>query len=347
INAQFPKGQEYLKDFRNREKDRDLVPEARAGLESARNIAAQFNKSFTTLQTLAKSGNLEEAAILAASIKQMGVKAREEIKLITKSLGESSNIGSTRLGSQLGQTLGQISNVQKKTDRIISVNKLSLPNIDTVGVGKNTIDGMRQGMEKELEKLKATAEEIPNTVIDTVEKKLEIQSPSRWGIRVGRFVGEGFTKGLKFLEGGNNGIIPIFIKVMNDIKSAVENGEITSSAEDFKNRLSQGFSQGLGSVPGFKDAKQRFEGYKTFLKEIANPSTFAALGEGLANGIVAAKELFVDFLEIPGKLVEGFNQAKVAFDSFVEGMNKVQKFGEIMDFLKSSIGNVVKVLGLL
>ncbi|MFM6668809.1 MAG: hypothetical protein ACKPJO_01495, partial [Dolichospermum sp.] len=34
INAQFPQGQEYLKDFRNREKDKDLVPEARAGLES-------------------------------------------------------------------------------------------------------------------------------------------------------------------------------------------------------------------------------------------------------------------------------------------------------------------------
>ncbi|MFM6807388.1 MAG: hypothetical protein ACKPKQ_07485 [Dolichospermum sp.] len=55
INAQFPQGQEYLKDFRNREKDRDLVPEARAGLESARNIAAQFNKSFKTLQSLANS----------------------------------------------------------------------------------------------------------------------------------------------------------------------------------------------------------------------------------------------------------------------------------------------------
>ncbi|MFM6310502.1 MAG: tape measure protein, partial [Dolichospermum sp.] len=213
--------------------------------------------------------------------------------------------------------------------------------------GKDVGSGLSKGINSSLGDVKSSSEKLADTVIDTVEKKLEIQSPSKWGIRIGRFVGEGFTKGLEFLEGGNNGIIPIFIKVMNDIKSAVENGEITSSAEDFKNRLSQGFSQGLESVPGFKEAKQRFEGYKTFLKEIANPSTFAALGEGLANGIVAAKELFVDFLEIPGKLVEGFNQAKVAFDSFVEGMNKVQKFGEIMDFLKSSIGNVVKVLGLL
>ncbi|MFM6773368.1 MAG: tape measure protein, partial [Microcystis panniformis] len=215
------------------------------------------------------------------------------------------------------------------------------------GKGKDVGSGLSKGINSSLGDVESSSEKLADTVIDTVEKKLEIQSPSKWGIRIGRFVGEGFTKGLEFLEGGNNGIIPIFIKVMNDIKSAVENGEITSSAEDFKNRLSQGFSQGLESVPGFKEAKQRFEGYKTFLKEIANPSTFAALGEGLANGIVAAKELFVDFLKIPEKLVEGFNQAKVAFDSFVEGMNKVQKFGEIMDFLKSSIGNVVKVLGLL
>ncbi|MFM6648909.1 MAG: hypothetical protein ACKPJO_10990, partial [Dolichospermum sp.] len=197
INAQFPKGQEYLKDFRNREKDKDLVPEARAGLESARNIAAQFNKSFKTLQTLAKSGNLEEAAVLAASIKQMGVKAREEIKLITKSLGESSNIGSTRLGSQLGQTLGQISSVQKKTDRIISVNKLSLPNIDTVGVGENTIDGIRQGVEKELDKLKATAEKIPNTVTDVVTEKLKIQSPSKIMMGYGENTGDGYGIGVE------------------------------------------------------------------------------------------------------------------------------------------------------
>ena len=717
INAQFPQGQEYLKDFKDREKDADLSPEARSGLESARNIAAQFNKSFATLQTLTKSGNLDEAAKVAATIKQIGVRAREEIKLITKSLGESNNVGSTRLGSQLGQTLGQISNVQKKTDRVISVNKLTLPN--TVSVGENTIDGMRQGMEKELEKLKTTAEKIPNTVtdvvteklqmqspskvmmgygentgdgygiglekslnrvkeiakseiddiaksfdlvnqnpklnsgeeltsnlhdwylshrtqfdpsklnnildnglvgrppsdraakelelfgrsgtiysalrhkrygvdniknegyggieflidpsrtvnkttwlpqdsdleryqsieklkeyygqrglqfrqlnsvspkaslmknyeqnsgyveaqthtpilpsdisairigssqispdqlfkkhgdsllafiraalsknikvigdfspeflkvaesagininkglsegirksanepvkaigevahktvkategypvpiqqpskkpsvpeaqqammdefnkklaalqgigknaggglsvgidnslknvkssskklastvIDTVEEKLEIKSPSRWGVRMGKYVGEGFTKGLQFLEGGNNGIIPTFIRIIDGLKSAVESGDITSSAERFKDKLSRGFSKGLGSIPGFAEAKERFKVYMDFLKEIANPNVSLALGEGLANGIVAAKELFVDFLKMPEKLVEGFNQAKVAFDSFIEGMNKVQKFGEIMDFLKSSIGNVVKVLGLL
>ena len=717
INAQFPQGQEYLKDFKDREKDADLSPEARSGLESARNIATQFNKSFATLQTLTKSGNLDEAAKVAATIKQIGVRAREEIKLITKSLGESNNVGSTRLGSQLGQTLGQISNVQKKTDRVISVNKLTLPN--TVSVGENTIDGMRQGIEKELEKLKTTAEKIPNTVTDvvteklqmqspskvmegygentgdgygiglekslnrvkeiakseiddiaksfdlvnqnpklnsgeeltsnlhdwylshrtqfdpsklnnildnglvgrppsdraakelelfgrsgtiysalrhkrygvdniknegyggieflidpsrtvnkttwlpqdsdleryqsieklkeyygqrglqfrklnsvspkaslmknyeqnsgyveaqthtpilpsdisairigssqispdqlfkkhgdsllafiraalsknikvigdfspeflkvaesagininrglsegirksankpveaigevahktvkategypvpiqqiskkpsvpeaqqammdefnkklaalqgigknaggglsvgidnslknvkssseklantvinTVEEKLEIKSPSRWGIRMGKYVGEGFTKGLQFLEGGNNGIIPTFIRIIDGLKSAVESGDITSSAERFKDKLSRGFSKGLGSIPGFAEAKERFKVYMDFLKKIANPNVSLALGEGLANGIVAAKELFVDFLKMPEKLVEGFNQAKVAFDSFVKGMSKVQKFGEMMDFLKSSIGNVVKVLGLL
>ena len=91
INAQFPQGQEYLKDFKNREKDKDLSPEARSGLESARNIAAQFNKSFATLQTLTKSGNLDEAANMAAAIKQMGVRAREEIKLITKNLSLITN----------------------------------------------------------------------------------------------------------------------------------------------------------------------------------------------------------------------------------------------------------------
>ena len=103
----------------------------------------------------------------------------------------------------------------------------------------------------------------------------------------------------------------------------------------------------MGSIPGFAEAKERFKVYMDFLKKIANPNVSLALGEGLANGIVAAKELFVDFLKMPEKLVEGFNQAKVAFDSFVKGMSKVQKFGEMMDFLKSSIGNVVKVLGLL
>ena len=712
INAQFPQGQEYLKDFKTREKDADLSPEARVGLESARNIAAQFNKSFATLQTLTKSGNLDEAANMAATIKQMGVKAREEIKLITKTLGENNNVGSTRLGSQLGQTLSQISSVQNKTDRIVNVNKLNLPSvgenvgkgmteglensigdlrtaaekladivpdvvteklkmqspskvmegygentgdgygiglensldkvkeiaksgIDDVaktfdfvnqdpklnggeeltnslrdwylshrtsfdpsklnnilgsglmgrpssnraarelelfgrsgtlysalrhkeygadhtkneaygaieflidpsriankttwlqrdsnldrhqsieelkedyegrgsqfrqlssvspkanlmrnyeensgyveaqthvpvlpsdisairigssqissdqlfkkygdsllafirtalsknikvigdfnpeflkaaesagininkglsegirksankpveaigevahktvkategypapiqqvgkkpplseaqqamvdefnkqlaalqGTGKNVGGGLSEGINNSLKNVKSSSEKLANTVIDTVEEKLEIKSPSRWGIRIGKYVGEGFTKGLGFLE--DSSIIGIFIELMNDIKSAVEDGDITSTAENFKNKLSRGFSKGLGSIPGFKEAKERFKGYLDFLKEIANPNVSAALGEGLANGIVAAKELFVDFLKMPEKIKEGFIQAKVAFDSFVEGMSKVQKFGEMMDFVKSSIGNVVKVLALL
>jgi tape measure domain-containing protein len=708
INAQFPQGQEYLKDFKNREKDKDLSPEARAGLESARNIAAQFNKSFATLQTLTKSGNLDEAANMAAAIKQMSVKAREEIKLIIKTLGESNGIGSTRLGSQLGNTLSQISRVQNTTDRIVNVNKLNLPS-----VGENVGKGITEGLDSSLKDLRTSSEKLAETVINTVEEKLEIKSPSRWGIRtgqnignamgvgadeslnnakkiitsrvdeirkgaenglvlpsgynklphinkgslanlpingllqpssgvdltrlnsprttsvfsaptgefsklynpnisteelrktfakqisknlssvvstdeinrslglspvilpdsyakykkqnnvspiitsssqlnpysgsiplanplkpyqglilpnnnnsnngnnlilpgqrsgsglplilppekqphvvrlteaqesfknvllsagnavtnfslilprgrgwsspnplttlaasgrmgwaqggynsilpknipqpsyqslilpnsnqnpsrhlilpnsyvppipqvpqpsisfkipnttvggvnpqlppflpdgipqvpqstiengakknfdifarlgviLGKYVGKGFVAGLTFLEDRN--IVQNFIKVMDGIKSAVEDGDITSTAENFKNKLSRGFSKSLNLVPGFKEAKERFKGYLDFLKEIANPNVSAALGEGLANGIVAAKELFVDFLKMPEKLVEGFRQAKVAFDSFVKGMSKVQEFGEIMDFLKSSIGDVIKVLALL
>jgi tape measure domain-containing protein len=188
--------------------------------------------------------------------------------------------------------------------------------------------------------------QVPQSTIENGVKK-NSQSFVRLGIMLGKYVGEGFTKGLQFLEGGNNGIIPSLIRQINRIKESVENGTITSDVEKDKERLSRGFSKGLGSIPGFKEAKERFKGYLDFLKEIANPNVSAALGEGLANGIVAAKELFVDFLKMPEKIKEGFIQAKVAFDSFVEGMSKVQKFGEMMDFVKSSIGNVVKVLALL
>jgi tape measure domain-containing protein len=188
--------------------------------------------------------------------------------------------------------------------------------------------------------------QVPQSTIENGVKK-NSQSFVRLGIMLGKYVGEGFTKGLQFLEGGNNGIIPSLIRQINRIKESVENGTITSDVEKDKERLSRGFSKGLGSIPGFKEAKERFKGYLDFLKEIANPNVSAALGEGLANGIVAAKELFVDFLKMPEKIKEGFIQAKVAFDSFVEGMSKVQKFGEMMDFVKSSIGNVVKALALL
>ena len=188
--------------------------------------------------------------------------------------------------------------------------------------------------------------QVPQSTINAGAKK-NSQSFVRFGIMLGKYVGEGFTKGLQFLEGGDNGIIPSLIRQINRIKVSVENGTITSDIEKDKERLNRAFSKGLGSIPGFKEAKERFKGYLDFLKEIANPNVSAALGENLANGIVAAKELFVDFLKMPEKIKEGFKQAKVAFDSFVEGMNKVQKFGDMMDFLKSSIGNVVKVLGLL
>ena len=188
--------------------------------------------------------------------------------------------------------------------------------------------------------------QVPQSTINAGAKK-NSQSFVRFGIMLGKYVGEGFTKGLQFLEGGDNGIIPSLIRQINRIKASVENGTITSDIEKDKERLSRAFSKGLGSVPGFKEAKERFKGYMDFLKEIANPNVSAALGENLANGIVAAKELFVDFLKMPEKIKEGFNQAKVAFNSFVEGMNKVEKFGDMMDFLKSSISNVVKVLALL
>ena len=186
--------------------------------------------------------------------------------------------------------------------------------------------------------------QVPQSVINAGAKK-NFDIFARLGIVLGKYVGKGFVAGLTFLEDRN--IIQNFIKVVDGIKSAVENGDITSTAERFKDRLSRGFSKSLNFVPGFKEAKERFKGYLDFLAEIANPNVSAALGESLANGIVAAKELFVDFLKMPEKIKEGFEQAKVAFDSFVEGMNKVQKFGEMMDFVKSSISNVVKVLALL
>jgi hypothetical protein len=184
INAQFPQGQEYLKDFKTREKDADLSPEARVGLESARNIAAQFNKSFATLQTLTKSGNLDEAANMAATIKQMGVKAREEIKLITKTLGENNNVGSTRLGSQLGQTLSQISSVQNKTDRIVNV-------------GENVGKGMTEGLENSIGDLRTAAEKLADIVPDVVTEKLKMQSPSKVMEGYGENTGDGYGIGLE------------------------------------------------------------------------------------------------------------------------------------------------------
>ena len=342
--VEIPKPPRYVRTPVYRADVKEVSESVTNAVNTSKELAAKFNASFVKLKSLLKdaekTGNFTSVIEFSRTVKELGGKAKADIAKLRDSAGIDPNFAKSRESSQLNNSLSQITAVQNKAARISALH-------GGVGIGENIGKGVSEGLASSLKDLRASSEKLASTVIDTVEKKLEIESPSRWGIRVGRFVGEGFTKGLKFLEGGNNGIIPIFTKVMNDIKSTVESGKITSSAEDFKNRLSRGFSRGLGSVPGLKDAKQRFEGYKTFLKEIANPSTSAVLGEGLANGIVAAKELFVDFLKIPEKLVEGFNQVKVAFDSFVEGMSKVQRFGEIMDFLKSSIGNVVKVLGLL
>ncbi|MFM6224866.1 MAG: hypothetical protein ACKPDM_31695, partial [Dolichospermum sp.] len=62
---------------------------------------------------------------------------------------------------------------------------------------ENTIDGIRQGVEKELDKLKATAEKIPNTVTDVVTKKLEIQSPSKIMMGYGENTGDGYGIGVE------------------------------------------------------------------------------------------------------------------------------------------------------
>ena len=351
FNANFTRLKSLLKDA---EKTGNFAPvielsaaikqygdKARADIEKLRN-GAELSSNFATGKS---SAQLAQAAGQIASVQNKA--ARINTLHGGESIGE--NIGKG-VAKGLESSLNDLRNAAEKLadivpDVVTEKLKMQSPSKVMMEHGKNVGGGLSVGIDNSLKNVKSSSEKLANTVINAVEEKLEIKSPSRWGIRTGKYVGEGFVKGLEFLEG--SGVLGIFIKVINDIKNTVENGDITSSTENFKNKLSRGFSKGLGSIPGFKEAKERFKGYRDFLKEVANPNISLALGEELANGIVAAKELFVDFLKMPEKLVEGFNQAKVAFDSFVEGMSKVQKFGEMMDFLKSSIGNVVKVLGLL
>jgi phage-related protein len=65
-----------------------------------------------------------------------------------------------------------------------------------VNIGRNIIDGLISGIKSAAGRLFETAKSIANTVKNTIKKALDIHSPSRVMMELGRFTGEGFALGL-------------------------------------------------------------------------------------------------------------------------------------------------------
>lgn len=152
----------------------------------------------------------------------------------------------------------------------------------------------------------------------------------RLGIQMGRIVGEGFKTAFEMF---GNKTFQALVKEVNKIKSAVENNTISLDAEAIRAGMSRGFKKGFNSIKGIKDIKKEFDTYIDFFQKVATPNVSSALGEGFGNNLVGMKELLIDFIDLPNKIKEGFNQAKLAVESFLQGFNKVPEIKKITDFL--------------
>jgi TP901 family phage tail tape measure protein len=86
--------------------------------------------------------------------------------------------------------------VSSVKEKIANKIKSTIEDVDLFSVGKNIIQGLINGISSLAGSIMEKAREIANSVKNTIEKALDINSPSRVMMELGQFTGEGFALGL-------------------------------------------------------------------------------------------------------------------------------------------------------
>lgn len=159
-----------------------LSPEQ--ALARSQDISKKFRDAFARLKEVQKQGNEELASHIADSIRTMADAAKQEIASITASLGDQAKMG-TKLGSQLAQTKGQITQAENKTKRYENLRSAAVPdpwgededvrkqlNLERLK-GNNPVNQLLKGAENASDRFDSAFKSINKAFDDTFKKSSE------------------------------------------------------------------------------------------------------------------------------------------------------------------------------
>lgn len=155
---------------------------------------------------------------------------------------------------------------------LISKFKIAFNKDDFIEFGNNVTLGIAEGLDTGDEEVKESANKLAQLIIDTIETRLEIKSPSKVGTRIGKYfdagVANGMEEGITSIEDSTYSAADA---AMNAMKEAFKS--INTLAEDElntepvikpvldmsniegSNRLGTIFTAGIGLSSGFKNAQ--------------------------------------------------------------------------------------------
>lgn len=98
-------------------------------------------------------------------------------------------------------------------------------NIDLYSIGKNIIDGLKNGIEEKWNSLKSTIGNIASGIKDGFQKNLDIHSPSRW---MRDFIGANLMEGLSIgIEDNASSVLGSLKNLSNNIKTSIDTNAVS------------------------------------------------------------------------------------------------------------------------
>lgn len=166
---------------------RDAAAARVAIQNSLREQIKAYGESFTAqIRNIKALGeNTPKGQELAQSVTQVYAEAIAAIDQLVAALGQNA----TRDIKKAAATAkGQVTRARNKAAGISQ---------DSTAIGDNVGGTLNVALRSKIDDLKATAADLADGVIEVVEDKFEIRSPSRWAMRIGQMIQEGLAIGLK------------------------------------------------------------------------------------------------------------------------------------------------------
>ena len=208
--------------------------------KEAKSLEGKLSKFYSDLKDAVREKNTTLAETLYQSYLRTYESSTEEIDRLLQLLPKDQR---GIVGGVKGRLPQRLEGVQKFAA------KNNLSGINTVDVGQNIVKGLEEGIDPNAVKAIAK-DQLAEPFIEETESLFEIQSPSKWGIRVGKFIKQGLGIGL-------DGIEQVSEVAAEGVKQAFEFGR------EFNPAFMEGFEGGLDRI------KDKFTGLGGSIKGFA------------------------------------------------------------------------------
>lgn len=257
---------------------------------------------------------------LGSSMKTASTNVQSSLKVINSSLSTSSaamtksaNKMATDFASAGGKLVASVKKVSGDVKSTLSSMAGSVGS-SAAAVGIAILNGMVRGM-ADSGRVISAARAVAARALAAAKSELGIRSPSKEFEKLGKYVNQGFAKGLM---GNESEINDAFTKMQENLKTAISNANAMIAAEKKKiNRIED------------KSAKKRTKADKRQLKE-----SKAILKQATAlkvNATAASTEMTKKMKDEQAALVELSKKYDVAADALAEGNKKLEDAVKIRD----------------